>query len=165
MYNWSLDTDFDRLSFKMIFPPSKEYMKKQTAELAAKDPTKEHNFTLMIENTAGEIVGNINTQMSDQRNGTFSFGLGIQREHWRKGYAREAIWLVLRFFFRDLGYQKVNSGVYVFNEASLALHRSLGFVEEGRLRRIIFSDGAYHDEIAFGMTKEEFEANENFNRR
>jgi RimJ/RimL family protein N-acetyltransferase len=90
--------------------------------------------------------------------------LGINRPYWRQGYASETIYLVLRYFFLELGYQKVNPGVFSYNEGSLALHRRLGFKEEGVLRRMIYSGGEYHDDIHFGMTREEFEVNENFNR-
>ena len=57
-------------------------------------------------------------------------------------------------------YQKANATVYAFNEASLALHRKLGFVDEARIRRNHFTNGEYHDELWFGMTREEFEAQE-----
>jgi RimJ/RimL family protein N-acetyltransferase len=90
--------------------------------------------------------------------GTFRYGLSIVREQRRKGYASEAIHLVLAYFFRELRYQKVNVEVYAFNEPSLRLHLRLGFREEGRLRRMIRTAGAYHDEIILGMTVEEFEA-------
>lgn len=164
LYSWSLDPELDRLSSTYTFPHSKAYYKKWTAELAAKDHTQSDEFRWMIENVAGEVVGNINTHSCDRRHGTFSYGLSINRPHWRKGYASDAIFLVLRYFFMELGYQKVTPGVYSYNEASLALHRRLGFKEEGVLRRMIFSGGEYHDDIQFGMTREEFEANENFNR-
>lgn len=36
------------------------------------------------------------------------------------------------------------------------MHRKLGFVEEGRLRRHLFLAGEYRDELMFGMTVEEF---------
>jgi RimJ/RimL family protein N-acetyltransferase len=64
--------------------------------------------------------------------------------------------LLLRFYFDELRYQKVNAGVYAFNEASLKLHAKLGMREEGRIRRAYFSGGEYHDELRFGMTAEEF---------
>lgn len=164
LYAWSLDTELDQLSDSFIFPPSKEYYRKWTAELAAKDPTTSLDFRWMIENRDGEVVGTINSHDCNFRNGTFSYGMGINRPHWRKGYATEAIWLVMRFFFQELGFQKATVSVYGFNEGSLALHRRLGFKEEGCLRRMIFTEGAYHDEYVFGMTREEFEENENFNR-
>ena len=164
LYSWSLDPELDQLTSSYVFPPSKGYFKKWTAELAAKNPTSSHEFRWMIENHDGVVVGTINSHSCAHRHGTFSYGLGINRPYWRLGYASEAIYLVLRYFFHELGYQKVTPGVFAFNEGSLALHRALGFVEEGRLRRMIYTEGEYHDDIQFGMTREEFEANENFNR-
>ena len=40
----------------------------------------------------------------------------------------------------------------------LALHRKLGFVEEGRRRRAQFMVGRCHDEVLLGLTVEEFTA-------
>ena len=46
--------------------------------------------------------------------------------------------------------------IYDFNEASIKLHEKLGFVHEGRRRRMGFTDGRYYDWILLGMTVEEF---------
>lgn len=46
----------------------------------------------------------------------------------------------------------------VDNPASIRLHQKLGFVEEGRRRRQWFYNGEFHDEILWGMTREEYEA-------
>ena len=53
-----------------------------------------------------------------------------------------------------------NSACLHTNEASIRLHKKLGFLEEGRRRRQVFFNGEYHDEILFGMTREEFDASE-----
>lgn len=87
---------------------------------------------------------------------SFSYGVAIRNEHQRKSYASEAIILVLRYYFQELRYQKVTTPVFSFNEASRRLHEQLGFQQEGRLRRKIFTRGQYFDEIVFGMTMEEF---------
>ncbi len=98
----------------------------------------------------------LNTPCCDRRNGTFMYGLGIGREHRRRGYALEATGLVLRYFFEELRYQKGTVHVYGFNEASVRLHEKAGFTMEGRIRRMVYTDGEYHDEIVFGMTAEEW---------
>lgn len=116
--------------------------------------------TWAIETLDGELVGSINTGRCDRRNGTFSYGLGIFREHWRRGYGKDAIRVLLRFFFQELGYQKANVGVYEFNEASLELHAQLGFSLEGRQRRMVYSGGGHHDELLFGLTAEEYREKE-----
>ncbi len=153
---WSADSDSDRNTYFISFPHSREAMKKFAMSLATTEP-KNHEFSWMIENLEGQTVGMINTHNCDARVGTFRYGLVIQRQFWRKGYASDAIRLVLRFFFDELRYQKVNAEVYSYNEPSYKLHQKLGFKEEGRLRRMVYTDGCFYDEIIFGMTCEEFQ--------
>ena len=60
----------------------------------------------------------------------------------------------------------MHASVYSFNQPSQKLHESLGFTLEGRLRRMIYTNGEFHDLLMYGITKEEFEAQElNFEDR
>ena len=154
-YNWNSDSEVARECYCIPFPQSREAVKKWAAAKAVEEP-KEDVFYFVIENHSGEVLGTINTHTCSQRNRTFMYGLAILREHWRKGYASDAIRLVLRYYFDELGYQKVTVQIYSFNDASLKLHKNLGFQQEGCLRRMIYTDGAYHDEIIMGLTAEEF---------
>jgi len=154
-HTWNLDSETARRCYFVPFPSGKERDRRWAADLAVKE-SENDEFNLAIENQAGELVGIINTHDCSSRNGTFSYGLAVRDGHRRKGYASEAILLVLRYFFLELGYQKVNAGVYAFNEASIRLHERLGFQQEGRLRRMVFTNGRYFDDINFGMTVEEF---------
>jgi len=151
------DTEVARLCDQVHFPRSSEGTQAWAKEEATAKPGSDA-FRWVIENEAGVIVGTINTFGCDRRTGAFKYGLAIAREHWRRGYAREAICIVLRYYFRELRYQKVNVHIYDFNEASIKLHEKLGFQHEGRLRRMLYADGAFHDEIHMGLTAEEFEA-------
>ena len=111
-----------------------------------------------VETFDGENVGGLSYHSRDRKNGVFSFGVVIDRPHRQKGYAEDAIQILLRYGFRERRYQKCNSACVHTNEASIALHKALGFSEEGRVRRRWFFDGQYHDDILFGLTVEEFEA-------
>jgi RimJ/RimL family protein N-acetyltransferase len=82
--------------------------------------------------------------------------IDIAPEHRRKGYASEVILLVLKYYFEELRYQKVTVSIHSYNEASLKLHKHLGFIEEGRLRRMVYTRGQYFDTIWVGMRVEEF---------
>ena len=155
-FDWDADTEFARYDYSIWFPGSREQSRKWTADLAMSG-AKNHEYRWVIETLEGEFAGTLNTHTCDARAGTFRYGVAVRREHWRKGYASEAIRLVLAFFFRELRYQKVNVEIYEFNAASLALHRKLGFREEGRLRRTVYTGGRYYDEFVLGMTIEEFE--------
>ena len=64
--------------------------------------------------------------------------------------------LLLRFYFAELAYRKVETKVYSFNEPSLRFHDYLGFTREGCRRAAHFTAGGYHDVILFGMIADEF---------
>jgi RimJ/RimL family protein N-acetyltransferase len=116
-------------------------------------------YSWMMEDQADEVVGIINILATERRNGTFGYGLAVRREHWGQGYAGEAVRLVLNYYFSEFGYQKCTVDVYDFNSASIGLHQKLGFTQEGRVRRMIYTQGEYHDSLIFGITAEEFLAN------
>ena len=127
--------------------------------LEGAEENKRDDKDLVIETRDGQLVGGLDVQLTDPTNGTFSIGIGLSdRSAWGKGYAKEAMLLVLRYMFHERRYQKCNIGVYAFNDRAIGLYRRLGFQDEGRIRRNYFSAGSYHDEMLLGMTREEFEA-------
>jgi RimJ/RimL family protein N-acetyltransferase len=113
-----------------------------------------------IETLGGAYAGGISLHSQDEKNGLFSFGVVIDREHRGQGYAADAVRILLRYGFWERRYQKCDSACLHTNEASIRMHEKLGFLEEGRRRRQVFLNGAYHDEVLFGMTREEFDARE-----
>ena len=156
-YEWGLNTESDRLLYQIPFPSSRDRVRTWVEE-AARSHTPGENFDFQIERLDGEMVGSIGVHHCNLRFGTFMYGLAILPQHQRKGYASEAIRLVLRYYFQERRYQKANTEVYSFNEPSIRLHEKLGFVQEGRLRRTVFTQGRYFDRLQYGMTREEFEA-------
>ncbi len=154
---WDRDTDLARYANEIPFPRSLE-MSRQWAERESQREPKNDSFDFEVETLDGVQVGTINTHHCDLRCGAFMYGLVIVPQHQRKGYASEAIRLVLRYFFHERRYQKCTVEVYSFNEPSQRLHETLGFTLEGRLRRMIYSGGEYHDALMYGITREEFDA-------
>lgn len=154
-HEWDQDTDAQART-DAVFPPRTEEATQRWAQAAADHRPDGDDARWMIETLDGVAVGTINTHSCDARHGTFSYGLALGRQHWRKGYGSEAIALVLRFMFHERRYQKCNAVVFGNNEPSLALHHELGFVEEGRRRRSHYANGGYHDVVLFGLTREEF---------
>lgn len=151
----SADTDSERLNDTVEFPWQPEKVKVWTEDVNRRKPTDDQ-FRFIIETLAGDAVGTLNIHTTSPRAGTFMYGIAIARQHWRKGYASEAIRLALRYMFEERRYQKVNAEVYSFNEPSIRLHERLGFSLEGRLRRMIYTMGTYHDALIYGLTHEEF---------
>jgi RimJ/RimL family protein N-acetyltransferase len=154
-HRFNLTDDYGLLD--QIYPPGslarvQEWANKES--LAGFDNQTFHFQMEAIEN--GALVGGIATHDCDSRVGIVSYGLSVMDEFRGKGYASEAICLVLRYYFQELRYQKANVSVYDINEPSKRLHESLGFQVEARLRRSVFTRGELSDLLLFGMTVEEF---------
>lgn len=150
-------TNVDR-NLEQVYPPSSmARVVTWAAEEAQAGFRDGDNFRFEMECLeTGETVGSIDTHHCDPRAGVLSYGLTVHENFRRRGYASDAICLVLRYYFLERRYQKANVGVFSFNEESQRLHERLGFVLEGRQRRMTFSRGEYHDMLMYGITVEEF---------
>lgn len=151
--------DAGRLLYEIHFPEPRYQAPAQPA--GDIKPQDGDNFAFTIETLGGDVAGAIHIHHCNLRCGTFMYGIAIFPEHQRKGYAFEAIWLALRYYFDERRYQKCTAEVYSFNEASARLHERLGFTLEGRLRRMVYTNGEFHDALFYGITDEEFRARNN----
>ena len=153
---WDQDADQARNLDAIPFPRSPANTQRWIEAESQRQPDGD-NVRFVIENESGEVVGDLTTHGCDQRVGTFAYGIAIRRDQRRKGYAKEAIRLVLRHYFGELRYQKVTVQILDVNQPSIRLHESLGFTREGRLRRTAYTAGRHHDEVIYGLTGEEFD--------
>lgn len=155
-YAWdSAETETARM-VEWVWPAGSLAQARQWAETRATEEAKNDAFFFAIEAFEGELVGVINTHSCDRRVGCFKYGVSIAPAFRGRGYATEAVLLVLRYFFDELRYQKAGADVYAYNAASMRFHERLGFALEGRLRRVVFSQGQHHDMAVYGMTVDEF---------
>lgn len=111
----------------------------------------------VMENMDGDTIGWITLHSRDQKNGTFGFGVCVYRDYRGNGYAVDAARIILKYGFWEQRYQKCNSACISINAASIRIHEKLGFIKEGQIRRSMFYNGAYCDDLLFGMTREEFD--------
>ncbi|MER5500279.1 GNAT family protein [Streptomyces sp. NPDC002561] len=141
----------------LIDPPrSEESFRAWTAERAGRPPGGEA-FRLVVEGPADRaFAGSVTVGEFDSRAGRFRTGIEITRGNRRKGYAAEATELLLTHMFAEQRCNKCEVEIHACNEASLALYRALGFVEEGRLRQHEFFAGDYHDVVLMGITASEY---------
>jgi len=66
----------------------------------------------------------------------------------------------LNFSFNELKLHKLCGQALGFNERSIAFHKRLGFIEEGRLREQHFDGTNYHDVVCFGLLASEWQPQE-----
>jgi ribosomal-protein-alanine N-acetyltransferase len=73
-----------------------------------------------------------------------------------EGYGGEAVALAVDYAFATYDHPAVGARAYEFNDGSRGLLESLGFEQEGRVRRDRFIDGEYVDTIHYGLLREEW---------
>jgi RimJ/RimL family protein N-acetyltransferase len=153
---WNQDDEIARNTYFVPLPRSHEAMRRWAEEESIRKPDADE-CRFVLEDMSGAVIGDLTTHHCDRRNGTFSYGVCIKQTCRRRGYAKAAITFVMRYYFRELRYQKVTVSIYDFNEPSIRLHEALGFQPEGRLRRMGYTNGAYFDHLVYGLTVEELD--------
>jgi RimJ/RimL family protein N-acetyltransferase len=103
----------------------------------------------------GQHIGNINLFKAQPEEQKCELGIMIgEKSHWSKGYGTDALRTLVRFAFDEMNMQRVELTVYDFNERGQAAYRKAGFVEEGRRREAIYTEGAYHDLIVMAVLRD-----------
>ncbi len=101
-------------------------------------------------------IGNITLHQIDWRNMNAEIGVLIGEKKCRgKGYATEAIRLVIDHAFNKLNLRKLYTGMVKDNEASKRAFEKVGFKVEGILREHFYLNGRYHDCYRMGLLKNE----------
>lgn len=78
------------------------------------------------------------------------------KETWGKGYGKDAIRALLTYAFDTLNLGLVQLYSLADNERAIHLYKSLGFMEEARLRDRSFVEGRWTDHVVMSITREEF---------
>ncbi|MGI8967744.1 MAG: GNAT family N-acetyltransferase [Chloroflexota bacterium] len=90
---------------------------------------------------------------------TCELGIGIGDPAYRgRGYGRDALRELLRYAFRIRNIRRVWLSVNGNNERAIRAYAAVGFVEEGRLRSHVWSNGQYLDLLRMGILDHEWVA-------
>jgi RimJ/RimL family protein N-acetyltransferase len=88
---------------------------------------------------------------------TCELGIGIgDKQYWGRGYGRDAVRVLLDYAFHLRNFHKVWLQVNGNNERGIHAYRACGFVEEGRLRKHVWNNGAYVDLVHMGILCDEW---------
>jgi RimJ/RimL family protein N-acetyltransferase len=135
-------------------PQSLERLQAEFDQEAAKGGRDGARFAIEAD---GKMIGHCGLFNVNSTALTCELGIGIgDKDYWGRGYGRESIRLLLDYAFRLRNFHKVWLRVQANNERAVRAYRACGFVEEGRLRQHVFSDGQYHDNVFMGVLRAEW---------
>lgn len=104
----------------------------------------------------GNILGLCALANIESANAQAEIGYILGMEHWGKGYAKEAVELIIGFGFLRLNLSTICAKVPVYNGRSIRLLRSLGFRKSGAIKESSMHDGGLVEEFLFSMHKENY---------
>jgi RimJ/RimL family protein N-acetyltransferase len=118
------------------------------------------DFTVaIVERTTGRILGGSGLHVRNWPIRAFEIGYWIRQGAEGHGYVREAVQLLTRFAFDELGANRVQIRMGVRNVRSRRVAERLGFVLEGTLRRSAPApDGQPSDMHMFALVPDEYRA-------
>jgi RimJ/RimL family protein N-acetyltransferase len=98
------------------------------------------------------VVGSMSIRRDDNpaTHHVATFGMFVVSSHRRRGIGSALLAEALRWA-RSYGIERIELTVYPHNGAAIALYRSFGFVEEGRLVRHAKKSYGYEDEILMAV--------------
>ncbi len=84
-------------------------------------------------------------------------GIGLgERDTWGKGFGSDALHVILRYAFHELGLERVTLTVFEYNPRAIRAYEKVGFKHEGRLRKVIHRDGQRSDLLVMGILHKEW---------
>jgi RimJ/RimL family protein N-acetyltransferase len=110
-----------------------------------------------VDEPDGRYVGGIRLHHISWADRKARLAIGIfDRRFWSRGYGTEAVRLLLRYAFDDLGLHRVDLRVLAYNARAIRCYEKCGFVREGVERESACVDGAWEDDVMMAILESEY---------
>ena len=140
-------------------PPMPQQLERLVADFERKTADGGRDDGRFAIEVDGRFVGTCGLFRLNATNRTAELGIGIgEKALWGQGLGREAIALLLDYGFRLRNLHRIWLRTHSANERAIRAYRACAFVEEGRLRQHLWSNGRYHDEVQMGVLRDEWES-------
>jgi RimJ/RimL family protein N-acetyltransferase len=158
---WSHSGEFMRMiSLDPIRPKTVDQVKKDFERTDKQMGEQKDLFHFAIRTKADDrLIGLARLQWIEWRNGVAWISMGIaDPSDRRKGFGQEALSLLMRFAFRELGLHRLSVSLPEYNVAALCFFEKAGFIREVRRRQAVNRGGRRWDLITLGVLRQEWEA-------
>ena len=120
--------------------------------------TDKSNIMFIIEKKEDRaIIGCCGLTYLNWKEGHGEVSIYIGEMKWQeKGYARDALHLLLKYGFYELRLHRIYAIIFEYNEHSINFFEKNRFKFEGRHREARFWGGKFHDELIYGVLDHEY---------
>ena len=148
-YKWENDTSIWKIS--QIYKPFSRHLLKRYLRNAHQDIFTAKQLRLMIERE-GYAIGTIDLFDYEPIHARASVGIWIvQESNRRRGYAKEALRLIIEYAFFKLQLNQLYCNISANNQASINLFSSLDFTLIGAKKKWNKSPNGWEDELMFQL--------------
>lgn len=81
-----------------------------------------------------------------------------EKAYWGKGFATEAMHLLIDFMFNERGMNRIVANVLEHNTASIKMHEKCGYKKEGLLRQSIYKNGRFQNQVVLALLRGDYES-------
>lgn len=83
-------------------------------------------------------------------------GYGFNRDEWNKGYATEAIKVLVKFGFDIMNFNRIEATVTLGNDASVKALKKANFLQEGIVRERTIMKGKFEDDVILAIIRKDY---------
>ena len=83
-------------------------------------------------------------------------GYGFNRDEWNKGYATEAIKVLVKFGFDIMNFNRIEATVTLGNDGSVKALKKANFLQEGIVRERTIMKGKFEDDVILAIIRKDY---------
>jgi len=154
--NWANDTEVTKY---LMWPPhedagvSLDVLTDWTAQYA---DDAFYQWAIVLKDDGPEPVGCISVVRMDESIGMVHIGYCIGKKWWRRGITSEALGGLIRFFFEDVGANRIESRHDPRNPNSGRVMQKCGLLYEGTMKQGDWNNQGICDCSLYGLTAEDY---------
>jgi len=102
-----------------------------------------------------DFIGEIGMNLSSEKYRKGEIYYSLHPDVWGRGYAMEAVKVVINYGFSHLSLHRIEAGVATENARSIALLERVGMTREGLCRKILPLQSGWMDNYMYAMLQED----------
>ena len=135
--------------------PFSKFLLQQYLENAQQDIYQAKQLRLLIfENNSSISVGMIDLFDFEPKHKRVGIGILISPQFENKGYATEALKLLINYVFKHLDAHQIYANITENNLKSISLFKNQGFIKAGIKKDWTFADGEFKNEVLYQLINE-----------